>query len=119
MTDSVQVTTELSGDTWLITASVTPGGVLPLDIFTYENTGEAQLGRYVGVCNLNELKRLQVWQEVSIPKFGNRFVRTNQAKINLSLDSDPSVTVNLIVATAKTLKTEIMAAASTTTVYPI
>ena len=119
MADTLQVTTELSTDSWTITGTVTPGGTLPAEIFIYENTGTDQLGKYVGVCNLAELTRLRVWSGTPIPVFGNRFVRWGQAKINLSLDADTAFTISNMVSSAKTLKTEMLAVASTTTVHTI
>ena len=119
ITDAITVLTELSGDSWSITGTVTLGTTLPADIFVYENTGMTTLGPYVGVCNLNELKRIQVWTGAAVPKFGNRFVRTNQAKITVPVSVDPgTLTLNMI-ATAKLLKVEMAAASSSTTVYPI
>lgn len=119
MADSITLTTELQGDSWSITGSVTPGGVLPAEIFVYKNTGTVTLGPYVGVCKLSELQRIQIWAGVAIPKFGNKFVRSDQAKITLPVSEDPSLVTFNIINTAKALKTEMLAASSSTTVYPI
>ena len=119
VTDAITVLTELSGDSWSITGTVTLGTILPPDIFMYENTGTTTLGKYIGVCNLNELMRIQVWADVAIPKFGNRFVRTSQAKITVPVSVDPGTIAFNMIATAKVLKVEMAAASSSTTVYPI
>lgn len=119
MADSITLTTELQGDNWSITGSVTPGGVLPPDIFVYKNTGTTTLGSYVGVCKLSELQRIQIWNGEAIPKFGNKFVRSNQAKITLPVSEDPSKVTFNIINTAKALKLEMLAASSSTTVYTI
>lgn len=119
MADSIKITTELKDSSWVITATVVPGSNLPKDIFVYENTGSNVLGDYIGVCNLSEFKRLQVWAESPIPLFGNRFVRSDQAKIILSLDADPTITTNIILSTAKNLKTELASAESTSKVYQL
>lgn len=115
----IQVTVELSGDGWTITTTVVPGGILPAEIFVFENTGGADLGDYVGVCSFDEMKRIQVWVGTPVPKFGNRFVRAAQAKINVPLSADTKAVVDNILLTAKALKTEISAVTSTTTIYPL
>lgn len=119
MTDSLVVTVELVSTHWEITAEVNPNDLLPSHIFIFENTGNLILGKYVGVANLDELKRIQEWNYVSIPIFGNKFVRTNQAKIQVPLSVVPQTIVDNMVSSAKTLKTQLQAASSTTTVYPL
>lgn len=104
---------------WDITAVVADKDTLPEEIFVYENTGTNVLGNYVGVCDLSELKRIQVWSGQALPKFGNRFVRTSQAKIRVALTVGPSHIIDNMVSTTKALKNELIAASSTTTIYPI
>jgi hypothetical protein len=81
----LQITTVLQGDQWVITAVVTDNSFLPPYIFAYENTGTTTLGNYTGIVNIDELNRYQEWQGTAIPMFGNRFVRSNQAKITIEL----------------------------------
>lgn len=119
MSDELTVTVELRDEAWSITGEVSSSQVLPSAIFAYENSGENTLGVYYGVCSLAEYQRFPIWEGVAIPKFGNRFVRHTQAKILLPLNSDVQRTVDNMVNTAKTLKTELQANPSTTTVYPI
>lgn len=119
MTDSVQVTINLTDEGWVIEADVVQSSLLPLEVFLYENTGENVLGRYYGVCNFEELGKYQVWTETPIAPFGNRFVRHSHAKITVPLSTDPDHVVQNIIATAKALKKELTSKTSTTTVYPI
>lgn len=119
MADSLIVTVELVSDHWEITAQVNPHDTLPAHIFIFENTGDIVLGKYVGVASLDELKRIQEWTYTAIPVFGNRFVRTNQAKIQMPLNVVPQTIVDNILSSTKALKTQLQAASSTTTVYPI
>lgn len=119
MANSIQVVIDRSGDFWDITATVVSGGILPPEIFIYENTGSTELGSYVGVCDFNELTRLQIFNNQALPVFGNRFVRYGQAKIQLSLNQDTKAVVDNLINTASTLKTQLIAVASTTTIYPI
>ena len=117
--DNITVTVDLSGNFWVITASVTESTIVPKEIFIYENTGTVELGNYIGVANFQELQRLQVWKGQIIPKFGNRFVRTSQAKIQLPISANPDDAVKNLVDTAKKLKTEISAVTSSTTIYTL
>lgn len=97
MTSSLNCTTEVKGDHYLITASVQPGGALPQEIFLFENTGANTLGTFQGTCSAEELSRLQVFKGTPIPTFGNRFVRASPAKIKVSLEDDPvAVTTALL-----------------------
>jgi hypothetical protein len=81
----LQINTLLQGDEWVITATVTENSFLPVNIFAYENTGTTTLGSYVGIVNIDELNRYQVWSGAAIPAFGNRFVRSNMAKITIEI----------------------------------
>jgi hypothetical protein len=63
---------------------------LPGEIFVYENSGTTTLGAYIGICNLDELSRLQVHNpSTPIAKFANKYVRHNIATILLGLTEDP------------------------------
>jgi hypothetical protein len=108
------ITTALEVDQIVITASVVSGGFLPPNIFLYKNTGATTLGAYWGVANTDELTRFQVWNGVAIPAFGNAFVRSNQAKIFLSVQGDVQDTIAHITKTAQTLSTALQTASSTT-----
>jgi hypothetical protein len=114
MSSQLQITTQLNNSTWVITATVLSGGTLPQNIFVYCNTGTTTLGNYIGVCNISELTRLQVWSGAALPVFGNKFVLSNQAKINISIQEElSSVTQNLI-NTATLLSQEIQAQGNST-----
>jgi hypothetical protein len=88
MASSLSVTTQITNDGNIeLTAEVTDG-ILPKDVFIYENTGDTNLGGYIGVCNLEEYQRLQTFTGTAIPMFGNKYVKYRQAKILLGLDDD-------------------------------
>lgn len=97
MTTQVNTNIKLVDDHWEVTAEVVPGGTLPLEVFTYENTGTAELGTYYGTCSVEELGFFQIYTGVTIPLFGNRFVRYGQAKIVVSLSDDPKAVVSTII----------------------
>lgn len=122
-TSSLQITTQLQGDNWVITATVLAGGFLPAAIFIYENTGTDELGQYQGVCAKDELLRLQVWSGTPIVKFGNKFVRYTQAKIIIDVGSNssdaPQKVVDNLIATAKELSQALQTAASSTQVVTV
>jgi hypothetical protein len=79
---------------------------LPGPIFIYTNTGTTTLGDYQGVCGINELARLQIYNSnTAIPIFGNAYVRHNTAKIVIGLTDDHTIIVNQTVANLKALST--------------
>ena len=118
-TSQLQITTTLDGDQQTITATVLPGGYLPENIFLYQNTGTTNLGDYYGVANTDELKRFQIFNDVAIPKFGNAFVRSSQAKITLNAGDNAASVISNITLGAQNLSNALKLAASTTTVITI
>jgi hypothetical protein len=90
MPSSLSFTTEVTSNNKLeITCKVNPGGTLPEDIFIYRNTGTTSLGDYYGVCNLEEYQRLQTFTGTAIPNFGNKFVKSKEAKVTIGVHDDP------------------------------
>lgn len=80
MSSLLNITTQLSTDNlWEVTATISPEGTLPPDIFIYENFGGTTLGKYAGVCSVDQYQRFQTFSGASIPVFGNRYVKYNQA----------------------------------------
>lgn len=122
-TSSLQITTQLQGDQWIVTATVLAGSFLPPNIFIYENTGTNQLGQYQGVCSKDELLRLQVWTGTPIPIFGNRFVRYSTAKIIIDAVANPETApqsaISNLTSTASQLSQALQAVASTTQVVTV
>jgi hypothetical protein len=120
---SLQITTQLQEDQWIITATVLAGSFLPPNIFIYENLGTDQLGQYQGVCSKDELLRLQVWNGTPIPIFGNRFVRFNSAKIIIDAgsnpDTAPQTAITNLTNTASQLSKALQAVSSTTQVVTV
>lgn len=114
MSSQLQITTQLNNDLWTITATVIPGGTLPQGIFIYNNTGSDVLGPYIGVCNISELTRLQLWSGSVLPVFGNKFVRYSQAKINISIQEDLDSVIQNLINTATLLSKEIQAQGNST-----
>jgi len=115
----LQITTQLDGDTYTITAQILAGSYLPANIFLYKNTGTTTLGDYYGVADTTELTRFQVFTGTAIPKFGNEFVRFNQAKITLNVQEDSTAVINNITNSVKRLSAALKLAASTTQVITI
>jgi hypothetical protein len=119
MSSQILVNTRLVDDQWIITATVQPGGTLPLNIFVYNNTGTTTLGSYIGVCNLEELTRLQTWAGAAIPEFGNRFVKYGQAKITIASNENPEDVVTNLTFTAGLLSQQILSQGNVTNTYTI
>jgi hypothetical protein len=120
----LQVTTVLQGEQWVITATVTENSFLPPFIFAYENTGTTTLGSYVGIVNIEELNRYQEWQGAAIPMFGNRFVRSNQAKITIDFARpDAQTQIQTVIAhltkIAGQLNVALQSAASSTQIIQV
>ena len=119
MASILQVTTELSGSNILITAEVLEGGTLPRDIFIYENTGTETLGSYYGVCTITELGRLLVFSNSPIPKFGNKFVRYNSAKIKVGLDYNYEEIIAVLKKNVENLSRSLQIQTTKTSTYVI
>lgn len=120
ITSHVSVSKELTNTGWAVTAAVVPGGVLPLDIFLYTNTGQLTLGDYSGVVGFDRIQNTQIFDEhVTYPTFGNKFLRHNQAKINVDFDTDVNLVITQLIASIQSLSSAYQAGANSTTVYDI
>lgn len=120
--NQVKFTKSFQEGHWVIDAEMIAGdasSVLPMDVFTHENTGTATLGNYVGVCSLDELQRFQAWQGAVIRKFGNRYVRYRTANIQLDPGVDPDPVISVIRQNLSSLLKELTAAGQTSNVYDI
>src|ERR1700739_3456082 len=117
MSSQIQVNTQLVEDQWIVTATVTPGGTLPVNIFAYNNSGTTVLGTYIGVCDIDELTRLQTWSGVAVPVFGNKFVKYNQAKIVIASNENPEDVVTNLTYTAGLLSQQIQSQGNVTNTY--
>lgn len=110
MAANLSFTTEVGQDgKWTITASILVGSDIPRDVFLYENTGTTTLGSYFGVADLGEYKRFQPWTGTAIPAFGNKYVRSATAVIQIPLTEDPNVIKAQMVATIKSFRTAFLA----------
>lgn len=114
--DNVQFTKTYVVDHWFLEVEVLPvaGGVLPKDVFIFENTGTTTLGPYAGTCDMTDLQRLQVWAGQVIKKFGNRYVRADKVELHLN----PGVDVDSVIAVIKNnlsaLRSALLSSASST-----
>jgi hypothetical protein len=115
----LQITTQLEADKVTITALILDGSFLPQNIFLYKNTGTTSLGDYYGVANTEELTRFQIFSGTAIPKFGNAFVRSNQAKITLNVNEDSASVIAAITQGVTNLSAALKLAASNTQVITI
>jgi hypothetical protein len=119
MSSSLSITKELTNSGWVITAAVLPGGTLPLEIFVYENTGTSELGDYVGVISVDNIPRLQIWNNTPIPAFGNKFVRHNVGVLIVTSGSDPDAVITVLKNSVQDLSTKLQAEQSSTQVFTI
>lgn len=120
MSSSLSVTTKLTDDNeWEVLASIISGGTLPLDIFVYENTGTTSLGKYRGVASLPEYQRIQTFTGTPIVKFGNRFVKTTQAKIVLGINDDVDQAISTITNSVIALSLSLSSSSETTKIISI
>lgn len=113
-TSTLNVTTQLVGDSYQVTASVAPSSLLPPAIFIYENLGTATLGPYFGVAGLQELTRLQTFTGVPLPVFGNSYVLYPTLQVTLPPGTSPTVFVQNVVAGVQSLSTAYQTAKITT-----
>lgn len=119
MPSQLSVSKELIDNVWVITASVVDGGILPSNIFVYENTGSATLGSFYGTANVADLSRLQVWAGSAIPQFGNKFVLSDEAKIYVSQGATADSVIAALVANVKLLSTELQTVNTSTQIIDI
>lgn len=120
MTSQLTVTKELTPDHWYVTASIGANQTLPQNIFLFTNTGDLSLGVYSGVVSFNDLDRIQVYDGITMfPTFGNKYLRYNQAKINVGFTEDVNTVITNLVASVETLSVAYQAQSSSTTVYTI
>jgi hypothetical protein len=119
VSSQLQIQTQLEGDQYTITAQILPGGFLPQNIFLYENTGTTQLGAYYGVANTEELTRFQSWTGSAIPKFGNAFVRSNQAVLIVDVQTDSTSIIQNLTNNVQSLNAALKLAASSTQIITI
>lgn len=119
MASTLNITKQLSNDKWVITATISPGGTLPQQIFTYENTGTTELGEYFGVIAAVDLPRIQIWEGVAVPVFGNKYIRHSTGTLHVSLDDDPDVAISVIKAAVQRLSKTFSAVQTTVQVHTI
>lgn len=119
MSTSINLSTSVSGSIWSIQGSVVSGADIPTDIFMYENTGTG-LGDYIGVCTLQDYKRIQTYQpEVDIAVFGNKYLKHTQLNRTLALEKDPKLITDKIITDVKTFRAEFLAGGSVSQVVII
>lgn len=119
MTTSVSITSGVQGNNLVVEAHLVTPADIPLDVFLYENTGTATLGAYMGVANLQDYQRIQVWTGAEIPVFGNKFVKHTQAHIILPLTVSAASVTSILKAGLTQFRTEYLALGSVTVVSVI
>lgn len=120
MSSSLSFTTNLTSDNKVeVTCKVVPGGTLPEDIFIYKNTGTTTLGDYFGVCNLEEYQRLQTFTGTAIPNFGNKFVKSKEARVVINSNDKPRQIIDHITNIATFLSFAMSNSTSTTQIVTI
>lgn len=119
MSSRLQITTSLTDDGYLVTAQLLPGSSLPDNIFIYTNTGTTDLGTYQGIVTLDDIARMQIWNGTAIPTFGNKYVRYNQAKIQVSLGTDVKSVISVLTQNITNLSSAFQAQSTSTQVISI
>lgn len=120
MATTLNVTTTVVGDNYVITGGLVAGGTLPTGIFIYENNGDGTLGSFYGTCSMSELGRLTLAvPNVVIPLFGNKYVRSPILNMLVPLDNDPVAAVTTLVANVTALSKAYEAKTTTSTSYTI
>ena len=118
MSNTLTITTSLITDHWEITGGIS-AGTLPREIFVYSNTGTNELGIYKGICNVDELSRFQVFTGITIPVFGNRFVRSDSLHIVVPLTSDTTSITTTILSSISMLSEAYKSKLNSTQVFTI
>lgn len=95
---AITVTKELDNEGLTITVEVNDGASIPKDIFIIENTGTTEVGNYYGICGINDLTRMQVFNGSPINVFANKYLRYNQAKIKVNSASEADEVIAAIVS---------------------
>jgi hypothetical protein len=120
MASQLRVVKSLGPDfKWVITAEILPGGSLPVDIFIHLNNGDNTLGEYQGVCSLEEYQRMQTFTGAVIPKFGNKYLKSDNAKIIVNNETDADQAIVDITNSVKSLDSSINSTPSKTLVINI
>lgn len=118
MTASVSITKTVVNGVWLVVATVQPGADIPSDIFGYENNNGV-LGDYVGVCTLEDYKRLQTFTGTPISVFGNKFIKYTEARHTVPLDSNLQATIDKMTLDLKAFRLAFLAGSSSTQIVPL
>lgn len=119
MASTLTVNKQLVSDRWVVTANLSPGGTLPLEIFVFTNTGTTQLGTYEGVIAATELSRIQIFTGTAIPVFANKFVRYGTATLYVGLDRDPDSVITVLKNSVQYLSTTYQSIQNSTQVFTI
>jgi hypothetical protein len=119
MSNSLNVTKTLDKDNWEIVCELTTESSLPKEIFIYTNTGTDDLGEFFGTCSVEELGRLQIFSGVAIPKFGNKFVRYPQVKIQVKVGEDVNAVIDRIAINIRKLALEYASYQTVSYIVPI
>ena len=120
MSNSLSVTQTMTDSGVEIQASLVAGSDLPSHVFLYLNTGDTTLGDFQGVSSLSQLSRCQIWTGTPIALFGNKYVRSDVAKIvvdNSTTTAD--AVVQTLISSLKTLAAAYTANKQSTQVYQI
>jgi hypothetical protein len=119
MTSTLNVTKQLTNSGWVLTANIDAGGIIPREIFVYENSGTDQLGPYVGIVSVTDLPRIQIWQSSPIPVFGNKYVRHSAATIVIEAGDNPDTNILALKSSIQDFSTKLQAIQTSTQVFTI
>ncbi len=104
MSSQLTITKQLtSGKMWEVVAFIVPGSDIPPDIFIYSYAGGDTVVEYQGVAQLDDYHRLNTFTGTPLPVFGNKFVKTNQAKILIDINGNPDQAIEVLKNDVKAL----------------
>lgn len=118
-TSTLNITKQLSNTQWVITATISSGGFLPLEIFVFENLGTNHLGTYQGIVAAVDLPRIQIFTGTPIPAFGNKFIRYGVGTLYVGQGADPDKVIAVLKDSVQVLSTTLQAIPSSAQVYTI
>lgn len=94
---------------WQVEGRMSDSSSMPKEIFLYENFGGTALGAFAGVTSSEEFYRSPVWVGQPLPKFGNRYVKYDRAKIKAKDKKEVDTFISKVTASVKLLKQQLEA----------
>lgn len=120
MMNSLQMTTSLKDNKWVLDFEVLPGADFPRDIFVFENKGIEGLGEYQTVSSLSDYRSYQTYSVgLNIPIFGNKYVKFLKGSLTFSVDKNPETYIRKITKDVQAFRVAYMSGVSSTQIIPL